>query len=376
MALKASDQVLRYSIDKATVELLYLPVPPGLTFRVKSFIDTVVYRFGRRDRRAHGAAVWRGARADARADVVGVARAGRLLALGGGRGAAAIRREPAREHPSASCRRRARKRAGASSARRREMLAERLTGTPERDSVCAQPVRDGAGPDRASRRCAALLKHESGEVRQHALRLLSRAADDLTVRHDVERLLYDQHLEVRTEALLYLAEHAHIDPLERIEQLGDFPDFSLRAAMAAFLARPGRAQNLDAARAIIGAMVPEAGARVGASGSRRRVCSACSRMCSTGAARAARGSRIRRSRRRRSARSRRCASAACIRRVIERLGEPALTEEAVAGARRASATRSSARYGSRSTTRRADRDSARDAGRVAGRSALARRTWR
>ncbi len=44
--LKASDQVLRYSIDKATVELLYLPVPAAHTFRVKSFIDTVVYRLG------------------------------------------------------------------------------------------------------------------------------------------------------------------------------------------------------------------------------------------------------------------------------------------------------------------------------------------
>ena len=44
--LRGSDQVLRYSIDKATVELLYLPVPPAQTFTVKSFIDTVVYRMG------------------------------------------------------------------------------------------------------------------------------------------------------------------------------------------------------------------------------------------------------------------------------------------------------------------------------------------
>ena len=44
--LRASDQVLRYSIDKATVELLYLPVPVNQTFVVKSFIDTVVYRMG------------------------------------------------------------------------------------------------------------------------------------------------------------------------------------------------------------------------------------------------------------------------------------------------------------------------------------------
>ena len=44
--LRASDQVLRYSIDKATIELLYLPVPAAETFSVKSFIDTVVYRMG------------------------------------------------------------------------------------------------------------------------------------------------------------------------------------------------------------------------------------------------------------------------------------------------------------------------------------------
>jgi HEAT repeat protein len=109
-----------------------------------------------------------------------------------------------------------------------------------------------------------LLKHESADVRRQALRLLARAAD-MSVRHDVERLLYDHHLEVRTEALLYLAEHAHIDPLERIEKLGEFPDFSIRAAMVAFLARPGPAQKLDAAKAILAAMVAETdekGARV------------------------------------------------------------------------------------------------------------------
>ena len=56
---------------------------------------------------------------------------------------------------------------------------------------------------------------------------------------DVERLLYDPDLSVRTEALLYIAHHAHIDPLERVEQLGNFPDFSIRSAMVSFLAQPG-----------------------------------------------------------------------------------------------------------------------------------------
>ena len=62
-------------------------------------------------------------------------------------------------------------------------------------------------------------------------------------------LLNDPDLGVRTEALLYLSRERGIDPLAQIEKLGDFADFSIRAGMAAFLASPGPAQNLDAARA-------------------------------------------------------------------------------------------------------------------------------
>ena len=88
--------------------------------------------------------------------------------------------------------------------------------------------------------------------------LLSRA-NVLSVRRDVERLLADPHLEVRTEALLYLTRHTNTDPLTLIEQVGDFPDFSIRASMIAFLARPGRAQNLEAAQLMLQRMVGETG---------------------------------------------------------------------------------------------------------------------
>ena len=46
VALRGIDQILRYSIDRPTVELLYLPVPAQETNAVKSFIDTVVWRLG------------------------------------------------------------------------------------------------------------------------------------------------------------------------------------------------------------------------------------------------------------------------------------------------------------------------------------------
>ena len=44
--MRGSDKVLRYSVDRPAVELLYLPVPPPAKLPAKSFIDTVVWRAG------------------------------------------------------------------------------------------------------------------------------------------------------------------------------------------------------------------------------------------------------------------------------------------------------------------------------------------
>ena len=46
IALRGSDQVLRYSIDKSARELLYLPVPRAQTFQVKSLLETMVSPLG------------------------------------------------------------------------------------------------------------------------------------------------------------------------------------------------------------------------------------------------------------------------------------------------------------------------------------------
>src|SRR6476646_7684510 len=46
VVLKGGDQVLRYSVDKSTAELLYLPIPAGVKLQVKWFIDTVIWRLG------------------------------------------------------------------------------------------------------------------------------------------------------------------------------------------------------------------------------------------------------------------------------------------------------------------------------------------
>jgi AAA family ATP:ADP antiporter len=44
--LKGSDHVLRHSIDRTALELLYVPVSPHETLQAKTFIEAVVYRVG------------------------------------------------------------------------------------------------------------------------------------------------------------------------------------------------------------------------------------------------------------------------------------------------------------------------------------------
>ena len=257
VALKGSDQVLRYSLDKATVELLYLPVPAALMFRVKSFIDTVVFRVGDA---LGGLAIL------LFASVLGLTPVQMtwvaVIALAGWLWAAFIARLQYVENLRESIyqHRVDAERSAAPVIERTasDLLVTQLqTGTPEQ-ILYALNLLEASNDRRAYPVVRDLVNHDAPEVRAHAIRLLARQGDP-TLNETVEKMLYDPHFEVRTEALLYLTQHAHIDPLERIEQLGEFPDFSLRAAMVAFLARPGRAQNLEAARAILSAMVREKG---------------------------------------------------------------------------------------------------------------------
>src|SRR5439155_1243656 len=83
-----------------------------------------------------------------------------------------------------------------------------------------------------------LLSHPAPEVRQKAISVLS-AVGDKSVLPSTQLLLKDPDHSVRTEAMLYLVYHAHVDPLTLVAELGDCADFSIRSAVAAYLARPG-----------------------------------------------------------------------------------------------------------------------------------------
>ena len=254
--LKAGDQVLRYSIDKSTTELLYLPVPPSQTFRAKSFIDTVVYRLGDA---LGGLAILLFAAA------LGVSPHHMawvcLAAIGGWMAAAIVARRQYVENLRESIHQHRvdaeKSAASVISKEAGEVISSRLKGDPG-EIAYALGLFEMANDRTVHPAVRGLLRHDVPDIRRQAVVLLTRARD-LSVKADVEKLLSDPALEVRTEALLYVSQYDTADPLDRIEQMGQFDDFSVRAALVAFLARPGRVQNLDAARVILDGMVGDDG---------------------------------------------------------------------------------------------------------------------
>jgi len=261
IALRSGINVLQYSIDKPSVELLYLPVSPTIKNQVKSFIDTVIWRSG------DGLAA------------VGVLIFAALLGwndLQSGIGmswinlifiacwfvvaALARRRYVGTLRESIQQHRLDAERATAAVLDRSttDLLAGRLSAADPGEILYALSLFE-AGREQASHPAVrGLLEHPAAEVRQKALSLLS-AAGDRGVLPTVEKLLQDPDLGVRTEALLFLAQHANIDPLARLEKLGDFADFSVSSAVVAYLAHPGPAQNLVAASVMLENMANDSG---------------------------------------------------------------------------------------------------------------------
>jgi AAA family ATP:ADP antiporter len=259
------DQGVRFSLDRATYELLYLPLPPAQRAPIKNTIDIVVSRV-----------------ADAvGAVLLGVVTQGffTLGGLGAGlRGTAAINLGFITAWFAVAWRLRVEYvRTIRQTIRRHRIDTERLApAVLDRSAASALGAALGAADVSEVRYALDLLEtqridedlqpamrklltHGEPDVRRRALLILA-AARDPTVGSAAVEMLRDPDLLVRTEALLYVTREMGVDPLWQLEELGEFEDSSIRAAMAAFLASSGPAQNLDAARAILEAMVLSGGA--------------------------------------------------------------------------------------------------------------------
>jgi AAA family ATP:ADP antiporter len=257
VVLKGVDKVLRYSIDRPAVELLYLPVLPEVKLPAKSFIDTVAWRAG--DALAGLAVIafaTLGGLGPVRLTFVTLPFLGLwlLLASRAHRLYVATLRESLQQHRLDT------ERATTEVLDREttDVLAARLEAVDPKEILYALDVmavgRHSAAVHPAVR---GLLEHGEPEVRCRALAILNEAGDRAVLPR-VEALLRDPNLEVRTEALLYLSRHADVDPLARLRDLGDYPDFSVRAAVVAVLARLGD-ERLEVARPLFDLMVEEKG---------------------------------------------------------------------------------------------------------------------
>ena len=253
VVLRGGDQVLRYSVDKSTAELLYLPLPGSVKLQVKWFIDTVIWRLGDG---LSGLAVlifatslhWPARQISW---IVLVLATCWLVA------ASVVRKQyVATLKESITQHRLDLEQSGAPVLDRStaDLLASNLSATDPKEILYALSLFELEQQRAAHPGIRALLSHSAPEVRQKAIAILSAAADKDAI-PDVQRLLRDPELSVRTEALLFLSHHAHIDPLTAIEEIGDFPNFTVRSAVIAFLAQPGEAQDLEGARTILDSMI-------------------------------------------------------------------------------------------------------------------------
>jgi AAA family ATP:ADP antiporter len=257
------DQGFRFSVDKASYELLYLPIPPAQRVPLKNAIDIIVNRI------ADGCGAF----------LLGVATQGFAFIPGlnfGLRGTAAVnlvlismwsvvawrlRTEYVRTiHESIHRHRLDTERAASTTIEKSaaEALRSKLGGGDPSEVRYALGLLEVQQTKSWLPALRSLLTNTEPDIRRRALSLL-RAAGDREIADVAVTLLRDPDLGVRTEALLYLTREMRVDPLSQIQQLGDFEDFSIRAGMTAFLASPGPSQNLEAARAIIEGMVQAQG---------------------------------------------------------------------------------------------------------------------
>jgi HEAT repeat protein len=139
-----------------------------------------------------------------------------------------------------------------------DALAAKLSSSDGREIRFALAVLEAQQSYGAHAALRPLLAHADAEIRRRAVALLSAAGDRESV-EEATALLRDPDIGVRTEALLYLTRGVRIDPLQHVQELGQVEEFSIRSAMAAFLAGPGKAQNLEAARAVLEAMARSEG---------------------------------------------------------------------------------------------------------------------
>ncbi len=252
--LKGSHSMLRFSLDKSSCELLYLPVlPPDIKAQIKSFIDGFIWRsadgvagvalflFATKLKLSPGKISW-----------VNFVFLLTWIAIAYG-----VRREYLTVLRQAIERRALdpeKTVAGVLDSTTTEVMARALERAGEQQVLYGLSLFEISREPASHPLLRGLLEHPSPAVRQRALRLLNDAADR-EILPRVEKMVTDESLEVRTEALHYLVVHTARDPLSLLGAETDFPDYCVQGSVVAYLARSGVPENLAASQVLLEGML-------------------------------------------------------------------------------------------------------------------------
>jgi ATP:ADP antiporter, AAA family len=242
------DSTLRYTVDKTTREVLFLPLPADVRYRVKPFIDVTADRFAR----AVAALVilplikpWGLGLDWQHLSYASLAMTGLWIAV------ALI---AWREYLSAFRASLGSRTIAPGSIRTEvadpatvEALVEELSSPDERAVLYAIDLLEAL--DKRNLVTPLLLQHESPRVRAAALRVVAASGSPGGARwlNTIERMVQDDDVDVRAAALHALAELAHDDaPVILRQHLDDIePRVVVTAAMA--MANSGRSEDVNAA---------------------------------------------------------------------------------------------------------------------------------
>jgi AAA family ATP:ADP antiporter len=255
--LKGSDSVVRYSLDKSSVELLYLPISPEVKLQAKSAIDTVIWRLGDGLSGVTLAIFTDGLHWSAqKVSLIN------FVFIGGWIVAAVLARRRYLDTLLQSIRQRRlnaeRQLAPVLDRSTADVLAKQLASPDPKEVLYALDVFAVSQDPEAHPSVRDLLSHEEPAVRRRAIELLD-SAGDLWALPRIEEMLRDPDLDVRSAALLFLSHHAPGDPLTRVRELDGFQDVSVVSGIVTFLARSGDRENLPEARLLMDRMIAEPG---------------------------------------------------------------------------------------------------------------------
>ncbi len=263
VVLRGADQVLRYSLDKPSVELLYVPVAARMKVQVKWFIDTVLWRAG--DGIAAASLLFFVSLLQLPARSLGwmislVAGLWACAAWGARHLYVAALKQSIDAHASDLTR--ASVAAGGHSAT--DIVVAKLRDPSDREVLYALDLVHVEDRTPTAIAVRELLSHPQAAIRAKALTVLGDSGDGSAL-PQARLWISEADRDIREAAIRYLCRYSRFDPLIG-ESWSELSDPTLRCGIVEFLARPGPTQNLDAAGRILTAMVedPDPRTRVGA----------------------------------------------------------------------------------------------------------------